>query len=174
MNIVVGSYNPVKLNAVEQAFRRVFPDESLHVFPCSAPSGVNDQPMSDSETLTGAKNRANFCAIEHPDASYWVGLEGGCQMRGAELEAFAWMFIKSPQGEGKARTASFELPQQVAQLVSSGMELGMADDHVFKQSNSKQQAGAVGLLTGGLINRSQYYEQALILSLIPFINGDFY
>lgn len=174
MNIIVGSHNPVKLNAVKLAFQRVFPTEALNVVPCAAPSGVSDQPMSDTETLIGAQNRAHHCSVEHPDACYWVGLEGGCQLVASELEAFAWMFIKSSQGEGKARTASFSLPRQVATLVADGIELGVADDMVFKQKNSKQQGGAVGLLTGGLIDRSQYYEQALILSLIPFINAEFY
>jgi len=174
VHIVVGSHNPVKLNAVKRAFQQVFPQEMLNVMACTAPSGVSDQPMSDAETLKGAQNRAFHCANEYPDACYWVGLEGGCQMVGNELEAFAWMFVKTSQGEGKARTASFGLPQQIARLVAEGMELGAADDLVFRQNNSKQQGGAVGLLTGGLIDRSQYYEQALILSLIPFINTEFY
>lgn len=38
--------------------------------------------------------------------------------------------------------------------VAGGMELGEADDHVFERSNSKQEDGAVGLLTKGLIDRT--------------------
>jgi len=54
------------------------------------------------------------------------------------------------------------------------MELGHADDMVFKRDNSKQKNGAVGILTHDLIDRASYYEQALILALIPFINKDIY
>lgn len=33
---------------------------------------------------------------------------------------------------------------------------------------------SVGLLTKGLINRAQYYDHALTLSLVPFRHGDLY
>jgi non-canonical (house-cleaning) NTP pyrophosphatase len=54
------------------------------------------------------------------------------------------------------------------------MELGHADDLVFKAQNSKQQGGSVGLLTHGLVTRETYYEQALLLALIPFLNEELY
>jgi non-canonical (house-cleaning) NTP pyrophosphatase len=50
------------------------------------------------------------------------------------------------------------------------MELGKADDLIFEQENSKQQGGSVGILTQGVINREEYYRQAIILALIPFLN----
>jgi non-canonical (house-cleaning) NTP pyrophosphatase len=48
--------------------------------------------------------------------------------------------------------------------------LGEADDIVFGRSNSKQDNGAVGLLTDNVIDRAQLYEHAMILALIPFKN----
>ena len=51
-----------------------------------------------------------------------------------------------------------------------GIELGHADDQVFGRSNSKQQNGSVGLLTGDVVDRTAYYVQAVILALIPFKN----
>jgi non-canonical (house-cleaning) NTP pyrophosphatase len=49
-----------------------------------------------------------------------------------------------------------------------------ADDIVFSCSNSKQDNGAVGLLTDNVIDRAQLYEQAVILALIPFKNERLY
>ena len=69
---------------------------------------------------------------------------------------------------------SFYLPPQVAELVRQGVELGEADDIVFGQSNSKQASGAVGLLTGDVIDRAGLYEGAVILALIPFKNRQLY
>ena len=46
----------------------------------------------------------------------------------------------------------------------------MADDIVFNRKNSKKKDGAIGILTGGLIDRTKYYEEAVALSLIPFLN----
>jgi non-canonical (house-cleaning) NTP pyrophosphatase len=54
------------------------------------------------------------------------------------------------------------------------MELGDADDVVFGRTNSKQENGAVGLLTENVIDRTAYYVQALILALIPFKNSVLY
>ena len=48
------------------------------------------------------------------------------------------------------------------------MELGVADDTVFKRINSKQGTGTVGHLTQGVMNRSDYYCHAIVLALIPF------
>jgi non-canonical (house-cleaning) NTP pyrophosphatase len=50
------------------------------------------------------------------------------------------------------------------------VELGVADDLVFKRKNSKKKDGAVGILTRGLVDRSKYYKEAVIMSLVPFIN----
>jgi non-canonical (house-cleaning) NTP pyrophosphatase len=50
------------------------------------------------------------------------------------------------------------------------MELGAADDKVFGRVDSKRESGSVGLLSGGLIDRASYYEHAMILALVPFMD----
>ena len=75
---------------------------------------------------------------------------------------------------GKGRTGAFFLPESVANLVRHGKELGEADDIVFGRSNSKQANGAIGILTGDVVDRTQLYEQAVILALIPFKNPQLY
>jgi non-canonical (house-cleaning) NTP pyrophosphatase len=54
------------------------------------------------------------------------------------------------------------------------MELGDADDRVFGCTDSKREGGAVGLLTGGTIDRTGLYQHAVALALIPFRNADLY
>ena len=172
--ILVGSTNPVKINSTKLAFETAFPDEEFDVEGVSAVSDVRDQPMSNEETLLGAKNRAKDVKNRY-EADYWVGIEGGIEDHENDLEAFAWMVILSTNGlSGKARTSSFVLPHEVGRLVRSGLELGQADDKVFNQSHSKQKNGAVGLLTNNLIDRTEYYKQAIILALVPFMKPEFY
>jgi inosine/xanthosine triphosphatase len=108
------------------------------------------------------------------DADYWVGIEGGVDKVGADLIVFAWIVIRSRSQIGKARTGTFFLPQVLTKLVMEGKELGEADDIVFKRENSKQENGAVGLLTHDVIDRRKYYEHAVILALIPFLNPKHY
>jgi inosine/xanthosine triphosphatase len=168
--LVVASTNPVKIGAALAGFQRMFPEQVYEARGVSARSGVSDQPMSDRETLQGALNRVEDARRLAPDADYWIGLEGGVERVGVSLEAFAWIVVSDGHTVGKARTASYFLPDETARLIEQGMELGHADDVVFGRANSKQQNGSVGLLTGDVIDRAMYYEHAVILALIPFKN----
>jgi inosine/xanthosine triphosphatase len=172
--VVVASANPVKLGAVEAGLRRVFPKASFSVVGLTVESGVGHQPMSGEETLRGARQRARAVASSHPEADLWVGIEGGVEDEGGDLAAFAWVVILSPKGEGKARSGTFFLPPRVADLVRSGVELGDADDRVFGRTNSKQEEGAIGLLTKGAVDRRELYAHAVCLALAPFVCSELY
>lgn len=173
--ITVGSTNPVKIAAVKEAFQAVFPNQRIRCEGIAAPSDVADQPMSDRETYTGALNRAIYCKNQVGDPQqYYVGVEGGVDQFNGQLLAFAWVVVLCGDAIGQARTATFDLPSEVAKLVLQGIELGVADDMVFGRENSKHKDGAVGLLTHGLIDRKSYYREATILALVPFRNPELF
>lgn len=140
----------------------------------SVPSGVSDQPMTNEETLKGAINRAKNLKFSYPDGDFFVGIEGGIEEIGDEMEAFAWVVVNGNSLTGKAQTSTFQLPPKIVDLIRQGVELGHADDMVFKRKNSKQGNGAVGLLTHDAIDRIEYYRHAVILALIPFVNPELY
>lgn len=173
-SIVVASQNPVKMQAAQTGFRRMFPSGQFEVQGVNVPSGVSVQPMTDAETLQGAWNRTQAAAHLHPQADYWVGIEGGVEEHRSDLAAFAWVVIQANGLTGKGRSGTFFLPPQVADLVRAGKELGEADDIVFKRFNSKQENGAIGILTGDVIDRMQLYEHAVILALVPFKHPELY
>jgi inosine/xanthosine triphosphatase len=170
MKIVVASTNPVKIDCTRLGFARVFPHAVLDISGISVPSGVPDQPMGDAETLQGALNRAANARAQQPDVDYWVGIEGGLESIDSVLFAFAWIVVMSDGLVGRSRTAAFGLPEEVATLIHQGYELGDADDRVFGRNNSKQGNGSVGLLTGDLMDRTDFYKESVVLALIPFIN----
>jgi inosine/xanthosine triphosphatase len=127
--------------------------------------------MTDQETRQGARNRVSNARLNHPDADYWVGLEGGLDLFDGDLMAFAWMVVAGRDDRiSETRSATLPLPPEVQKLVFAGMELGEANDRVFSTLNSKQGGGAYGLLTGGLMTRESIYTQTLILALIPFVH----
>jgi inosine/xanthosine triphosphatase len=172
--IIVGSKNPVKIACTESAFTELFKQPFL-VNGINASSLVSDQPKGDKETFEGAKNRAINSKSSFPEADYWVGIEGGIAEDELGMNAFAWIYVENKAGlNGKAKTGTFYIPEGVAKLVRSGMELGHADDQFFAQENSKQEGGSVGILTHGVLNRTAYYHHAIILSLIPFLNEKLY
>jgi inosine/xanthosine triphosphatase len=172
--LVIASTNPVKIQAAVNGFRRLFSDATVNVITVSVSSEVAHQPLSDEETLRGALNRSSNAQRIQPYADYWIGIEGGIQSIDQEITAFAWIVVRSKEMIGKARTGTFFLPSAVADLIRAGQELGEADDIVFGRSNSKQENGAVGLLTDNVIDRAQLYEHAMILALIPFRNERLY
>jgi inosine/xanthosine triphosphatase len=172
--LVVASTNPVKVQAALNGFRRLFPAVEVEVVTVSVPSGVAHQPLSDEETLRGALNRSSNAMAVQPNADYWIGIEGGVQARENELTSFSWIVVRSATLIGKGRTGTFFLPPAIAELIRQGKELGEADDMVFSRANSKQEDGAVGLLTDNVIDRAQLYEHAMILALIPFKNEALY
>ncbi len=172
IKVVVASKNPVKINAVTAGFQSLF--ATVSVTGVSADSGVSEQPMSDEETLLGAQNRVKIIKSMFPQADFFVGIEGGVERDVHGLTAFAWVVIHNSKQCGEARTTTFRLPPKVALLIDQGMELGHANDQIFGKHNSKQNSGAVGLLTRDSITRTELYRQAVQLALIPFINSDLY
>ncbi|MFT6883799.1 MAG: inosine/xanthosine triphosphatase [Marinoscillum sp.] len=174
MKVIVASKNPVKISSTQAGFEKIFIDKSFGFEGVDVPSGVSDQPMTDTETLQGATNRAMNARTSHPDADFWVGIEGGLDQTPKGLLAFAWVVIFSSHQSGQSRTSTFHLPPKVAELIDQGIELGLANDQVFSEHNSKQKGGAVGSLTKGVLGRSEYYEQPVMLALVPFINPEMY
>ena len=173
--LVVASGNPVKIHAAVTGFKRMFPNQHFSVESISVSSGVPDQPMTDDETLLGARNRVDNARKASPDADYWIGLEGGTHTdTSGDMQSFAWIVVRSrarPETIGKARTSTFYQPDEVAKLVREGMELGHADDKVFGRENSKHAGGSAGLLTDDAVTRMTLYEQAVVLALVPFKNS---
>ncbi|MFN3192186.1 MAG: DUF84 family protein [Aureliella sp.] len=174
IRIKVGSQNPVKVNAAKAGFACCFPSHVIDAQGAAVPSGVSDQPMSDEETLRGATNRAQLLRDDN-SIDFAVGIEGGIVTIEEQLFAAAWVVVIDQNGSiGRSRSGTFALPPRVKALVDSGMELGLANDEVFNQVNSKHAGGAVGSLTGGLIDRQALYEHAMILALIRFTQPELF
>ncbi len=172
--IIIASYNPVKIKATLNGFKKMFTYEQFEIASVAVSSYVSDQPTSNNETLLGAKNRVNSAFESAPDADFWVGIEGGIEEVNGEMAAFAWVVIKSKQLIGKSKSGTFFLPKNVAKMIREGKEMGLVNDIIFKQKNSKQNNGAIGILTQNIIDRTQLYEHAIILALVPLKNVGLY
>ena len=53
--------------------KECFPDRTIEVEGCSVPSGVSDQPFSDSETKLGAMNRARGAKLQGGAFDFFAG-----------------------------------------------------------------------------------------------------
>jgi inosine/xanthosine triphosphatase len=173
ISFIVGSQNPVKIQAVREGATALLGE--ITVTSIDVPSGVRAQPIGDDEMIAGATNRANAALHTHGTAMFGVGLEGGVTDRAEGLFASAWCALVHRDGRvGLASTGHFMLPPKVAELVRGGMELGHADDLVHGRTNSKQSTGSIGILTHGALVRAQFYAPAVMMALIRFVNEDLF
>ena len=62
----------------------------------------------------------------------------------------------------------------MSSLVRTGIELGTADDIVTNRTSSKTGGGTVGVLTREIVPRAEYYEQALLLAMVGFVNHELF
>ena len=158
--------------AVRLTVERIWPDAVIHAV--GVPSGVSAMPMSDTETITGARNRA-IAARKQLDANLGIGLEGGVHPESSGLMLQGWVVVVDQDGrEGVGGAARLPLPKTIANRVRAGEELGLVMDDILGQNNIKQKEGAVGVLTAGLVLRHETFAVAVAYALAPFVSPGFY
>ena len=170
--IVVGSTNPVKIAAVQAVVERA--GSRAEVVGLAVASGVSDQPVGDAETIRGATQRAR-AVLEASDADFGVGLEGGVVESDGIMRTCAWAAVAARDGRvGTGGSLAMPLPSRVATLIREGVELGHAMDRVTGNHDTKRGAGAVGILTAGLVDRQRAYEALVAYALAPFLTPELY
>lgn len=174
MKVVVGSKNPVKIEAVKRAFNDVWPNKKWDVMGASVSSGVSDQPMSDSESIRGATARAKK-SLRAVKADFGVGIEGGLQKIGKFWFDGGWVVVIDKKGKiGIGSSARIETPKKIMNLIKQGRELGDANDIIFGTKYSKQKEGHFGLMTKGIIKRTDGYRDGVIMALSRFIRPEIF
>lgn len=171
--VAVGSTNPVKLAAARAVLTPLAPHAAIDGIAVS--STVPDQPFGDDETIRGALARAE-AARKAAGAELGVGIEGGVvEETDGSMRTCAWAAVVDAHGRsGIGGSLSMPLPRRVAELVRRGVELGHAMDQLIQATNTKHGAGAVGILTAGLVDRQRAYEVLVTYALAPFLTPHFY
>ncbi|MGM0903333.1 MAG: DUF84 family protein [Bacillota bacterium] len=164
MLISIGSKNPAKIAAVEQAFQGY----TCEILSVDTESGVRAQPLSDEETIKGAINRS-VSALEVSSADIGVGLEGGVQETEHGLVLCNWGALKAKGREPFiAGGARIPLPEEIASRLLAGEELGPVMDEFAKKQNVRKKEGAVGIFTNGKIDRVEMFSHVVRLLLGQF------
>jgi inosine/xanthosine triphosphatase len=172
--VTVGSANPAKINAVRVGFARVWPQMSWKIDGVTTKSGISAQPMSDSETIRGARNRATS-ALNSASTGWGVGLEGGLQLIDNLWFDCGWIVVIRSDGlEGIGSTARIITPPTMMRQIESGQELGSVVDAVFGTQNAKQGDGHFGLMTNNAITRTSGYADGVIMALSRFLHPELF
>ncbi|WP_462323538.1 DUF84 family protein [Desulfoplanes sp.] len=168
MRIVLGSLNPVKLQATQEVLATIPCFSKASVTPAGVASMVSDQPIGLDETITGARNRAKG-AFALGDIG--IGLESGLvQVDMAPtgyMNLTACVIVDSVSiytGLGPA----FELPITVTRaVVEQGMELDEAvrGSGLSEDPRIGYKQGIIGILTKGRVTRMEYTKPAIMMAL---------
>lgn len=157
MNIIVGSLNKTKIDAI----RTVFPGANVKGF--SVPSLVLAQPIGEEMTRRGAINRALHSKRLAKDC-IGIGLEGGVTFHEEKFYLCNWgALVFEDEQIVTASGAKIELPNEMIAPIFAGKELATVMNEYTKKSNIRFHEGAIGIFTNHLLLRKQMYEQIALL-----------
>ncbi|WP_420852766.1 DUF84 family protein [Sporolactobacillus pectinivorans] len=160
--IGVGTKNPAKIDAVRRLVTGSGRAAEIKSF--DVPSGVSAMPMTDHETRQGSINRAKAALEADRSIIFGVGLEGGVSMLDGEMYLVNWGAIADRSGHViTAGGARIVLPKFLAEGVLSGRELGDVADEYAHQKNVSKHGGTIGILTDGMVTRSDMFLYILRL-----------
>ena len=169
--IVVGSLNPIKIEAVREVMLDYSNLSQFKVTGKETSSGVSKQPLSLDEIVKGANNRAknSFDDVKH---YFSVGIESGLMKVPYSNNGYMDVCVCSiydGQIIYSGLSRAFPLPSKIAKLV---LEKGKDLEEAFyecgitteKDMGSKQ--GAIGLLTKGRVTRKEQIKDAIQMAFI--------
>jgi inosine/xanthosine triphosphatase len=176
VRIAVGTDNPVKVRAVQQAFREAFPRVRIQVRRINVRSGVPEQP-TESETYRGSALRAERGLRKWKDADYGVGVEAGL-MASDYLERHVDVqyvtILDKDGGQSSGHGGGFYYPRAVEQEILRGKTVSQVLGPIASDPRLGSTQGAVGFLSRGIVDREELTRQAVLLALVPRIRRDLY
>ncbi|GBF11101.1 inosine/xanthosine triphosphatase [Tepidibacillus sp. HK-1] len=176
LHIGVGSKNPAKIEAVRSAFAEM--GFEAEVIGLDVESQVSEQPFSDEETIQGAINRANnvmFAEKELHFFDYCIGLEGGVIESPFGMFLCNWGVVVDKEGNvGIGGGLRVQLPEEIANHLRMGKELGDIIDDFTGKHNVKKKEGTIGILTNQLITRKDMFRDVTISAFARFLNPQLY
>lgn len=171
MKILVGSLNPIKVEATRKAFSHYFFDFEIDKF--AAPSLVAKQPIAD-DIFVGAENR-NRALLElnntnHLNADYFVSIESGIiQLHDRWFNIDSVCTMNKELKVNYGLSPAYCLDDQITKQLLQGIELGTVIDTLYGTNNIKQNGGAISLFSRGVTSRFEHCYQGVLMSLLSFL-----
>lgn len=173
MIVAVGSTNPTKITPVQTVFSIHFPH--VAVKGVSVLSGVAQQPMSIDEMYKGALNRAKNSIKKVRLAQYGVGIEGGLhEHRFGWLEHSIIVIVNRKNQIGVGVSGGLILPEVIIASIHKGKNLEEAVDAHFKTNKIGEGIGMFGIMTKGVVTRSEGIKQGVAFAIARFLHDDVY
>lgn len=171
MKVAVGSTNPVKVQAVVEAFQEVFGE--VKIIEKEVDPEVPDQPFGE-EVIDGSKNRAKN-VLRITNADFGIGIEGGVIELGGRWYNLGFVTIVDKEGHiGTGTSGWFECPSRILKEMRGGKELGEVIDKITGEKDVKKREGAIGTFTKGKVSRKDLYKHGVFVALTPFLSPELF
>jgi inosine/xanthosine triphosphatase len=174
--ILVASASPAKIDAVRRAVERIaaidpfFQKATIRTLDVGIVASA--MPMTDRETLDGARARAAAAARTATAPFLAIGLEGGLSSEPL-VTLTSWAAVTDGSRWGYGSGGRIALPDAVLKQVNAGRELGDVIDEMAG-ANIRGTRGAWGWLTRDLVGRRHALLTATLAALAPFYNREVY
>ena len=177
ITIAVGTTNPAKIKSVQIAFNKIskvkLKFKEFQIIGTNVSTTVKSQPMSDEESLRGATERANAALLAVDEADFAIGIESGLHQTAGKWFESGWIVCvcRNSDEVGIASSDRYEIRAKIIDLIQSGLELSTAIEKVLQIEGVAVTSGFSGLITNGIIDRTDSYVNAIVLALGPFCSN---
>jgi len=175
--VAVGTTNRVKLEAVRDAFQRVF--GSVVVKGYKVDTGVSAQPKG-RETITGARNRAQNAADACPrdfHPHFFVGIEAGL-FKVPQIRKYMDVQYCAVADRGGhftyGHSPGFYYPPEFDKMIEAGEEVSDIIEELYGIKNIGKKNGAIGFLTDNAVTRKDLLVASVLMALVPRIKRVLY
>ncbi len=171
MRVNVGSTNPVKVRAVRNVFRTLFPMPIVRTV--AVESRVPEQPF-EARAVEGAVNRAREAIGK---ADYGIGIEAGLLWSEAAGDYLDVQYCAVVDKRGRVTLGhgpGFAYPPAVIERVKAGKTVGEAMEELTGRKGIGRTTGAIGYLTQDRMDRTRLTEAAVLMAMVPRIRKDLY
>lgn len=173
MNILIGTKNKGKIEGAKRAFERYFNDVTIEGI--SVESEVADQPVND-EILQGVRNRVKnlkkYAKENNLEADFFVAMESGITDKFGTWLNLTTVYIENKDEEGAIGFGpAYPIPDRYIDEIKE-KELSYVLAKLFETKELKSPQGGISQLSHGQVTRIDLAEQAFLMALTHFINGE--
>ncbi len=175
MKLAIGSTNPVKIKATEEAINLILQNEKrsdaveFESINIKIPE-LNNTPNTIDEMIKGAMIRSEKC-ITQTNADFGIGIEGGFYSNSSGTFLTAYVVVTDKKGnKGIGSAPNLKVPSSWKLQTDKTFELGTYVDQLTGETNIKQKKGAMGVLTKDLITRQESLKIGVICAFYSLQN----
>ena len=131
-------------------------------------SNITDQPLDETTTLTGARNRAIAAKKANEDMEVGIGIEGGL----ASIENLGYflvcaaVIVDKDMREFVGISSKLRLPTKVSKKISKGIQFSQAIREFATYQNKNSYGSKIASL---LVSRKQAFKEAINCALLNWM-----